>query len=39
MALDRVTKLDNQQSAILIQDRSAKEADPRIQARIRMFRR
>jgi len=39
MALDRVTKLDLQQAGTLIQDRSAKEADPRIQARIRMIRR
>jgi hypothetical protein len=37
MALDRVAKLDLQQARTLIQDRSAKEADPRIQARIRMI--
>lgn len=39
MALDRVLKLDEQQAQILIQDRSAKEADPRIQARIQLIRR
>jgi hypothetical protein len=39
MALDRVMKLDEQQAQTLIQDRSAKEADPRIQARIQLLRR
>ncbi len=39
MALERVMKLDDQQVSILIQDRSAKEADPRVLARIRMIRR
>jgi len=39
MALERVVKLDAQLIDILIQDRGAKEADPRVQARIRMIRR
>jgi hypothetical protein len=39
MAIDRVSRLDEQQGRTLLQDRSAKEADPRIQARIQTFRR
>ncbi len=39
MALDLVGKLDQEQARILLQDRSAKEADSRVRARILMFQR
>lgn len=39
MALDRTTLLDTEQARILLQDRAAKEADPRIRARIQTIQR
>lgn len=39
MALDRVSLIDSDQARIMLQDRGAKEADPRVRARIETIRR